>query len=541
MQILLTVAAVSQVWAQTAPDAGRLLQELTPPLELPQTSKGLDIETRKPALSQPGGEKATLKSVTFKGATLYSDDALHEILGDIEGNAYDLSGLKNLADQITNFYHNEGYPFARAILPPQDLSDGELRIEIIEGRYGLVKTEGEADDAEAAQDFLSSLHSGDVIDSNELERSTLILSDQPGIKAAPIIRPGQELGTGDLNVQISRERAYKADIGGDNFGNRYSGEYRAHANLQIDSPFLFGDQIDLKSLGTDEAMWLGAISYSLPIGASGLRTQITYYQTDYNLGKQFDTLDATGYAKVSSLGLSYPLVRSQPYNVTVAGTLQHKDLEDKQGSANTRSTKTSDSMPVSAQFDVRDGFNGGGITYGVLSWTHGRLNLDGSQRETDVATAKTNGMFDKFNLDVARLQKLPEDFILFGRFSGQWATGNLDSSEGFGLGGNNGVRAYPVGEAYGDEGWLAQVELRYNLNAFSPYIFYDMGRVAINTNTWDASKNTRSIAGPGFGLRFNYEGWSVETSLAWRTQGGKPESDTMDRSPRAWFATNYKF
>jgi len=38
---------------------------------------------------------------------------------------------------------------------------------------------------------------------------------------------------------------------------------------------------------------------------------------------------------------------------------------------------------------------------------------------------------------------------VYGRVSAQWASKNLDSSQKFGLGGPNGVRAYPSGEGYG--------------------------------------------------------------------------------------------
>ena len=43
---------------------------------------------------------------------------------------------------------------------------------------------------------------------------------------------------------------------------------------------------------------------------------------------------------------------------------------------------------------------------------------------------------------------------------GQLAFDNLDSSEKMELGGAYGVRAYPEGEAYGDQGYVATLEAR---------------------------------------------------------------------------------
>jgi hemolysin activation/secretion protein len=52
------------------------------------------------------------------------------------------------------------------------------------------------------------------------------------------------------------------------------------------------------------------------------------------------------------------------------------------------------------------------------------------------------------------------EFSLFGRLAAQWANRDLDSSKGFGPGGATGVRAFPGGEAYGDAGFVTQLEAR---------------------------------------------------------------------------------
>jgi len=535
------LAAASPAWSQTAPDAGRVLQELAQPLDLPTESPSVAVEPQPAPPTGPSGTKVSVQSVIITGNTLYCEDDLRGILGDLSGQTYDLGGLRGLASQLSAFYHTEGYPFARAYLPPQEIANGTLTIQVVEGRYGQVKAEGEPDTAARAQEFLSALQPGNVIQSDTLERATLILDDQPGIKAAPIIRPGQEIGTGDLSIPVSRTPAISGELGADNFGNRYSGEYRARGDLQFDSPFLFGDQIQIKTLGTDESMWLGSLAYSLPLGSSGLRGQVGYYETDYSLGKQFESLDATGYAKVASVGFSYPLYRSQKTNLALGATYQHKDLRDEQKETDSDNAKTSHSAPLTLQFDRRDALLGGGITYGVASWTYGSLSLDDTLRTTDEASARTEGRYNKLNLDIARIQKLPSAFTFFTRFSGQWSPRNLDSSEGFGLGGSNGVRAYPVGEAYGDEGWLTQIELRYAIGPVAPFAFYDLGRVTVNAERWDTSKNDRTLAGPGFGVRTQYQNWHMEATLAWRTVGGTPQSDTMDRIPRGWVTASYRF
>ncbi|MCC6200958.1 MAG: ShlB/FhaC/HecB family hemolysin secretion/activation protein [Moraxellaceae bacterium] len=131
---------------------------------------------------------------------------------------------------------------------------------------------------------------------------------------------------------------------------------------------------------------------------------------------------------------------------------------------------------MSLQFDLRDSLGGGGTTYGSLAYTTGQLDLDAVLQAAEALSAKTQGSFDKWNVDVARIQATSVNSLsLFARVSAQWAGTNLDSSEDFGLGGPNGVRAYPLGEGYGDEGWLTQIEARYQMGSFVPYAFYDAG------------------------------------------------------------------
>jgi hemolysin activation/secretion protein len=67
----------------------------------------------------------------------------------------------------------------------------------------------------------------------------------------------------------------------------------------------------------------------------------------------------------------------------------------------------------------------------------------------------------------------------------------------------NGVRAYPSGEAYGDEGVLVHLEVRYAINSFTPYAFFEAGTLDINHDASSVGDNKRSLAGAGRGFRFN--------------------------------------
>ncbi|MBX5459779.1 MAG: ShlB/FhaC/HecB family hemolysin secretion/activation protein [Steroidobacteraceae bacterium] len=535
--------AAHPAWTQQQPDAGQVLQQTRPPtLPAPRPTPEVSVQAPPETTALHDGASVTLTRVKFSGNTVFSEAELRSVLGEVKDSHYDLAGLQGLARRITEHYRAAGYPFARAVIPAQRVADGVLLIEIIEGRYGKVAARGDL--AEAADGYLAHLAPGAVIESSSLDRALLILADQPGVKVAPILRPGRDAGTGDLVVEVSRERMVKGEAGADNYGNRYTGQYRTKAVIQSDSPFMLGDQFRLQLLYTDEDLWLGSLSYGMPLKKSGLRARLDYSHTYYELGKDFADLKAHGTAKVASLGLSYPLIRSRNINLVVGLAYQTKDLADRQDAVSVRNTKRSDLIPVTLQFDRRDTW---GMTYGQAVYTVGRLKLDAALTAADIASnTGTRGNFGKWNFDIARLNSTPiANLTLFGRASLQWAGGNLDSSESFILGGARGVRAYPEGEGNGDEGWFVQIEGRYRVGSAEPYLFFDAGSVKINADPARIipaiTDNTRSIAGAGLGLRYADRGWNVDAALAWRTKGGAPESDTRDDKPWLSVSGGYRF
>ena len=526
--------------AQVPPDAGQTLQQLQPPIAAPRESQPLMIQAPlDSAPIAPGGAAVILNTVKLSGNSVFSEETLRAALGDVTGKTFDLPGLRGLAQRITDVYQAGGYPFARAILPPQDLANGDLRIEVIEGRYGVVQAQGDDSGlARQATAFLDGLLPGSVIASAPLERAALLLDDLPGIQTSATMRPGTQAGTGDLIVEVARDQRVRGDIGLDNAGSRYTGKNRVRANVDINSPFLLGDQLTVRALLSEEKLWLGSLGYSLPLGTSGLRGNVGYSHTSYELAKEFASLHANGTAKVASAGLSYPILRSQKANLTLIATYQSKDLHDNRDSTRTYESKSSQSMPLALQFDYRDAFDG--ITYGSASWTPGKLKLDAGL--TAVDDYRSNGRFHKVNLDVVRLQSLPAGFNLMAHLSWQQANKNLDSSEKLSLGGASGVRAYPSGEATGDEGGLAQLELRYDAGAYTPYAFMDAGRITVNAKPLVAGDNRRSLSGGGLGLRYQRQAWSADVALAWRTLGGRSLSETnSDPKPRVWLNVEYRF
>jgi hemolysin activation/secretion protein len=541
MKRSLTLLPMALCVANCLPAMAQQLQENARVLP-PPAQNGNPVQLAPPAqMPQTGGPRVVLRRVSISGNTRIATEALLAALGKFEGQSYDFGGLSALAARLSSHYQQAGYPFARAYLPQQDVSSGELKVQILEGRYGQVSAHGETAFVSGAEGFLSALPKGAIIESAALERVTLLLNDQPGDRTVPLVRPGAEVGTGDLLVEVQRDHRYKGEAGIDNYGTHATGMARAHVSFDADSPFMLGDQVSVQALYTQDHMWFGSVAYAAPLGYRGLRGKASYTHSFYELAGSFAALGARGTADVASLGLSYPLIRSQMRNLTLSASLDHKRLHDRQSATETQSDKASTVIPVNIAFDVRDQFLHAGITYGALSFVRGSLHLDGESQVLNAASARTAGSFSKLNLDLARIQSLNSRIDLYARISVQRAGANLDPSEKLGLGGVNGVRAYPNGEGFGDNGCLAQFEARYSMGESVPFVFYDTGRVTLNKSPWAEGENHRALAGAGLGLRHATQHWSANLMLAWRTRGGAAQSDDAARSPALLAGAAYRF
>jgi len=357
--LLILIVLASHVLA-APPDAGQTLQQLKPAIEAP---KPQTFNIKAPELQEltPGGEQVKIEQVALEGNEVYTQAVLLAALGDVTGKSYDLAGLNSIAIQISDYYRERGYSFAKALVPQQEISDGSLRIVIREGKYGKIRVTG-ADESlkQQAATYLGELQSGAVIDSTPLERITLILAELPGIKAEPVIQSGEAQGTADLTLDVKRNKPHAFSVGLDNYGSRYTGQTEAKVNWSVNSPFMLGDQFTLSAMYTDEQMWFGTLGYSLPILSDGLRSNFSYSHNYYELGKEFRILGGKGFSDVLSVGLSYPIIKSQRINLGLAATLQYKWLNDIPSAVSSTTKKTSQSIPVALSFDTKDSLLGGG-------------------------------------------------------------------------------------------------------------------------------------------------------------------------------------
>ena len=182
----------------------------------------------------------------------------------------------------------------------------------------------------------------------------------------------------------------------------------------------------------------------------------------------------------------------------------------------------------------RDAFWGGSLTTYSLVWSFGNLNIQTNTAQlADAQTSQTNGQYNKLSFNVMRLQNVDNTpFSLYGSINGQIASKNLNIWEKMVLGGFYGVRAYPAGTAFGDQGYLVNLEARYLLPVFSDAIpgrvslvaFYDIGSVQYNINTWTGGNNNTTLSGAGVGITWSdANNFTVKSYYAHPVGGVSPE------------------
>ena len=504
--------ALSQsVFAAQPPSAGSQMQQI-PPAPVPQkTAPKVEVEPRSaPAIPESVSVKIIVKSLKVTGAQAYPEAGLLAVTGFKPGSELTLSDLRDMASRISDYYHRNGYFVAKAYLPAQDIKDGAVTIAVIEGRYGQVTLHNQTNLSDnLANSLLGGLNSGDLVTSAPLESRLLLLSDLPGVKVKSTLVPGASMGASDLIVDVTPGRRVTGEVDADNAGNRYTGEYRIGATVNLNDPTGHGDVASLRAMTSGSGLSYARASYQMQFGKA--TAGVAYSRLEYSLGREFESLQANGTAEIASIYGSYPLIRSRNNNFYAGLAFDVKTFQDRVDSTSTVTDKKAHVLMGSLYGDHRDNFGGSGLSGYSLTWSAGNLDIQTPAAQSlDAATAQSNGHYNKLGFSAMRLQSMTESISLYAAINGQLASKNLDTSEKMELGGMYAVRAYPEGEAYADEGYVLNLEVRKQLPKFSERMpgqmqligFVDAGSITAYKNTWAPGSNNRTLSGAGIGLNW---------------------------------------
>jgi hemolysin activation/secretion protein len=555
VRVLLSVACVTAPFASLAadpPDAGRLLREQ--PTQSPQIFQppGVTIEreeAEEPAA--PMGPTLVLSDFAFEGVNLVSEVELRAHLSSFLNKKLSFDDLQQIPVAVTSFYSSKGL-VARAVLPPQDIDQGILRIRVIEGSVGEVRVNnrGERVRTEGIEGFIGGrLAPGEPMDLSRLGEALNIINDQPGVKASSSLAAGA--AEGEVDVFVTSEDKPLTVFNGSltNHGSRATGEARAVASATLQNPTGRFDSASLLLTETQGSSFVTG-NYGLAVGYTGLRMGVNASYLDYDVVQDsLKASEASGRAITYGVFGSYPLYRLKMFSLGLTGSVGQKELKDF-----TVAGEVGDRQVAAGTFGLngkrQDAIGGGGVTSFGVSLTYGNSDQrnEGAKLQDEASRDAFND-FSKVMYSLRRQQQLAPLWVLDTSLRGQYAFDNLDSSERFSLGGVSGVRAYPTGEAGGDEGHILSVNLvKQFTGTVYGTVFYDLGYVRDNYDTWNGwnagdpgQDNSYHISGAGVAVD-----WSIHESISFSASVATPigsnpgrdangnDSDGRDQDLRGW-------
>ena len=529
-------------WAQTLPSAGGQLQQIPTVPTVPGLLAPTELRSPPtPPSPLASGIAFPVRRLQIRGASVYLEADLLKVTGFEPDRDFNIQALQGMAERITHHYRQNGYLLARTYLPAQEIREGAVTLMVLEGQYGQIRVNNTSSlNNEVPKTVLEGLNYGDVIALGPLEERLLLLTDIPGVGIRSTLMPGSAVGLSDLVVDVLPGARISGSVDADNAGNRYTGEERIGGTVNVNNPTGIGDLATLRVLTSGHGLRYARAAYQVPMGRG--RVGVAYGDLGYKLGREFADLKAHGHARIASLFGTYPLVRSRQSNLTVGLSLDAKTFQDRIDAEPSQTDKRAQVAVASLYGDHRDRWGGGGLNSYSLALSAGSLDIRTSEALVrDLASARTDGAFSKLGFAVSRLQSASPSMSLFAGLRGQVASQNLDVSEKMELGGMNGVRAYPEGEAYADEGALLTLELRKQLDVSAQAAgqvhlaaFIDAGTVKLHHQAWAAGDQRRHLSGAGVGVYWTQaRDFAVKAFYA-RKLGSEASTSAPDKSGRFW-------
>lgn len=556
--------------AQSPPDAGSVLrqienQQFNQENRLPEVSP--EPARKESAISAETVQKILVKSFRFVGNHAINNDTLQTFIKKYTNQQLTVAEIQNIAAEIGELYRKEGY-LAQALLPKQDVTEGIVTIQIVEAKFGglkLITPQGQlftnVKPSVIEGVVGNNLEQGALLNLHTLDRSLLIADDLPGIGIQGAFEPGDQEGETRVEIKTWDKPWYAGDVTLNNYGAKSTGVNQAIANLSLASPTGHGDLLQLTGMASQGTAY-GRIAYSFPVGHDGWRLGANASTMGYRtIDNEFALTAPKGSSTVAGLTALYPVIRSQERNLYFNFEFNQKYFNNLALDSTENYTQTSNYRINVAYLSLYgnqyDDLLGGGVTNASLNYGVGNVGLGNSPNYlADQIGYQTNGGYSRMRWSLNRNQTVMRDLSFFVSGQGQFASGNMDSSEKFYLGGPYGVRAYPTNEGAGSQGVMINLELRHKLaDNLMLTGFYDWGQISQNMNnvagdasTILSSLNTYALS--GYGLSVTWSGpYRSSLSAIWAHRVGgnpNPTSSGLDQNGslnlnRFWLLASISF
>lgn len=530
-------------------DAGRI--EADPNKLLPPKSPQaliLPKDTNTLVPSPEGAESMTffLKKVTINGMSKFKVDEINDTYKQHLGHNIAVSKIWDIANNITQHYHNKGYFLSRAYVPAQEIETGEIIINVIEGKITNVVVEGVD-----ANNYLTKTISANIINDNpsnlyNLEKNLLLLNDIPGLSYESILTRDKNAPEGAITLILkSRQKKYRSSLSFDNYGSRYAGPFRTSFAYENDFIPLQNTTISgIASFPGKNELWTLSAKHEVML-TPDIDINFSVGRTNSYPGYILRPENIDSKSIDWGMAIDWKVLRQRSKNMNISVAFEGRNVNT--DILNTPLTRDRiRALRASLYYDGIDYFNGYNILTATIS--KGIAGL-GANKTTDLflSRAEAKPTFTKIEASWIHQQYINQSLALTGTINGQLASDPLYSSEEFGFGGPVSGRAYDESEITGDNGLSGSIKLTYtgikNSNNFKflPSVFYDIGKI---WNKDELQKGTKSAADAGIELEISHTSGLVASITA--AMPLTKERDTQvygnnSTNPRIFMELRYNF
>lgn len=484
--------------------------------------------------------------------------------------------LQQVADVVTKYYHDRGYFLARAIVPAQEVKDGVVHIRVLEGRLAHVDVVGNKHYSQQvlAKPFTPLI--GDLVTVTRTENALLTLTKYPGLSASGVFKPGPDVGTTDIVINVNKENRYDASVRADNEGTEFTGKKRLIGSVDWNNPTGDADLLSVTALKTfsPSNSTFGDVRYAHPFFSPSNTMALDLSRNSFDVsGSSFAPGSIGGVSKIATLSLQRAFLRSRERNVIGTVDLSRKradtqffghvigrdDLAVLGAQLNYDSIDSAAGTISTSYVRLERGLAG---VFGVPSdsvITNKQVQPPPSRTGAGGTTALPD--FTRLTLNYQLYKNLPSNQGLLLRLNGQYSPDLLSSLEQYVIGGSDNVRALPTSQFLVDTAAFASLEYSVRAPGFA-------GKAAFGGYTWgevlrfrlftDAavgllnkpvSSSTKRVtaAGSGVGIEFTLPG-TMTANLQWaRLNGGaRPGSGASDptavkNASQLWLDVTFSF
>ncbi|WP_324414361.1 ShlB/FhaC/HecB family hemolysin secretion/activation protein [Bradyrhizobium sp.] len=513
-----------------------------------QSSQGAGGRPRLPSPQFAGnggqGEASplfVLRHVSITGAATIPRERLVTAYQPYIGKNVSQADLAAIATAISDAYRAAGFHLSRAIAPPQDIRNGELRVQVIEGSITELTLKGDSDGQFGVRPMLDAVLTEQPSRLATLERQLLQINGRPGVRIEDTAI--EEIGTasGQFRLILSVKTWHVfTSVGVDNLGSSSVGPWQSYGTVAFNSYLAPGDSF-VANLSTTPGdvrqLAFGRLSYDAPVGTDGARIGASGYYSEVWPGDYRRLFSDNVKTESFEIRGSIVPLQSQKSTLTLtaAAGFTNANENDVFGPIYADRIRTAS---LTSDYRLQDNF--GGTNYLTVNYRQGLDIFDASHSDDDYSSRfGASAQFSALNFWFTRYQMLTDAWSLKLAAAGQAASGPLFNSQQFYLGGLAFGRGYGSAEISGDNGLAGTVELRFDqktsLPYFSSYQLYGFVDSGVAWNDGYGPSDGITLVSAGAGVRFfMFDGLQADVGVAAPLSYRAPDNST--RSARVLFS-----